>query len=164
MVFDKTGTMTQGVFEVAGIHHCKIEDQKLLEYAALAEIASSHPISRSLQKAYGGELDRSRVTDIEEIGGNGVTAVVDGIPVAVGNGKLMDRLGIPYTPCQECRNRGPCGAGWGLQPGIFSSPTGSSPMPKRQSEALNKAGITKTVMLTGDGKAAGRAGGKGAGH
>ena len=99
VVFDKTGTLTQGVFQVSGIHHSRLEDEKLLEYAALAESASSHPISRSLQRAYGKELDRSRVSDIQEIGGEGVTAAVDGHPVAAGNGKLMDRLGIPYIPC-----------------------------------------------------------------
>ena len=153
VVFDKTGTMTQGVFEVAGIHHCKIEDKKLLEYAALAEIASSHPISRSLQKAYGGEMDRSRVTDIEEIGGNGITAKVDGIPVAVGNGKLMDRLGIPYTPCKS--------VGTVVHVALAGEYSGHILITDRMKshakeavEALHKAGITKTVMLTGDAKAA----------
>ena len=90
MVFDKTGTLTQGVFEVNGIHHSQMEDEKLIEYAALAESASSHPISKSLQKAYGKEIDRSRVTDIREISGNGVIARVDGMEVAAGNDKLMD--------------------------------------------------------------------------
>ena len=97
VVFDKTGTLTKGVFEVSGIHHCPIEDEKLLEYAALAECASSHPISKSLQRAYGRELDRSRVSDIEEISGNGVIAKVDGHSIAAGNDRLMQRLGIGHT-------------------------------------------------------------------
>ena len=101
VVFDKTGTMTQGVFEVNGIHHNKMENEKLLEYAALAESASSHPISKSLQRAYGREPDRSRVSDIKEISGNGVTAKVDGISVAAGNAKLMKRLGIEYIDCHS---------------------------------------------------------------
>src|SRR5699024_8832133 len=101
VVFDKTGTLTQGVFEVSGIHHSRMEDEKLLEYAALAESASSHPISRSLQRAYGKEIDRSRVTDIQEISGNGVTAKVDGIEVAAGNSKLMDRLGVAWIDCHH---------------------------------------------------------------
>ena len=101
VVFDKTGTLTQGVFEVSGIHHNKLEDRKLLEYAALAESASSHPISKSLQRAYGKPIDRSRVTDIQEISGNGVTARVDGVPVAAGNDKLMARLGIQAIPCHR---------------------------------------------------------------
>lgn len=96
VVFDKTGTMTQGVFEVSGVHHNELEDAKLLEYAALAECSSSHPISKSLQKAYGKNIDRSRVTEIEEVSGNGVTAKVDGIAVAAGNEKLMEKLGIAY--------------------------------------------------------------------
>ena len=101
VVFDKTGTMTQGVFEVSGVHHNELEDAKLLEYAALAECSSSHPISKSLQKAYGKNIDRSRVTEIEEISGNGVTAKVDGIAVAAGNEKLMEKLGIAYRSCQS---------------------------------------------------------------
>ena len=101
VVFDKTGTLTQGVFEVNGIHHSGLENEKLLEYAALAESASSHPISRSLQRAYGKEIDRSRVTDIQEISGNGVTAKVDGREVAAGNDKLMDLLGISYIGCHS---------------------------------------------------------------
>ena len=101
VVFDKTGTLTEGVFEVSGIHHSTMENEKLLEYAALAESASSHPISRSLQRAYGKELDRARVTDIEELSGNGIVAKVDGREVAVGNGKLMDRLKISYIPCHQ---------------------------------------------------------------
>ena len=153
VVFDKTGTMTQGVFEVAGIHHCQIEDQKLLEYAALAEIASSHPISKSLQKAYGQPLDRARVTDIEEIGGNGVTATVDGIPVAVGNGKLMDRLGIEYTPCRS--------VGTVVHVALAGAYSGHILITDRLKSnakaaiaALHKAGVSKTVMLTGDADAA----------
>ena len=153
VVFDKTGTMTQGVFEVAGIHHCQIEDQKLLEYAALAEIASSHPISKSLQKAYGQPLDRARVTDIEEIGGNGVTATVDGIPVAVGNGKLMDRLGIEYTPCRS--------VGTVVHVALAGAYSGHILITDRLKlnakaaiAALHKAGVSKTVMLTGDADAA----------
>ena len=101
VVFDKTGTLTQGVFEVNEVHHNEMDREKLLEYAALAESASSHPISRSLQRAYGKEIDRSRVTDIREISGNGVTARVDGIEVAAGNSKLMDRLGVKWTDCHQ---------------------------------------------------------------
>ena len=101
VVFDKTGTLTQGVFEVNGIHHNELENEKLVEYAALAESASSHPISKSLQRAYGKEIDRSRVSDIREISGNGVIARVDGMEIAAGNDKLMDRLGIPYISCHS---------------------------------------------------------------
>ena len=101
LVFDKTGTLTQGVFEVNGIHHSDLSDEKLVEYAALAESASSHPISKSLQRAYGKEIDRSRVTEIQEISGNGVIAKVDGVEVAAGNDKLMDRLGIAYISCHS---------------------------------------------------------------
>lgn len=151
VVFDKTGTMTQGVFEVEGIHHCQIEDRKLLEYAALAEIASSHPISKSLQKAWGGEMDRGRVSDIEEIGGNGITAKVDGIPVAVGNGKLMDRLGIPYTPCR--------GVGTVVHVALAGAYSGHilitdklKPHAKEAISALKKTGVRRTIMLTGDSK------------
>ena len=149
VVFDKTGTMTQGVFEVAGIHHCQIEDQKLLEYAALAEIASSHPISKSLQKAYGQPLDRARVTDIEEIGGNGVTATVDGIPVAVGNGKLMDRLGIEYTPCRSVGTVVHVALA-GAYSGHILITDRLKPNAKAAIAALHKAGVSKPVMLTGD--------------
>lgn len=151
VVFDKTGTMTQGVFEVEGIHHCQIEDRKLLEYASLAEIASSHPISKSLQKAWGGEMDRGRVSDIEEIGGNGITAKVDGIPVAVGNGKLMDRLGIPYTPCR--------GVGTVVHVALAGAYSGHilitdklKPHAKEAISALKKTGVRRTIMLTGDSK------------
>ena len=101
VVFDKTGTMTQGVFEVSGVHHNEMEEEKLLEYAALAECSSSHPISKSLQKAYGKEIDRSRVTDMEEISGNGVTAKVEGVSVAAGNEKLMEKLGIEFVACSH---------------------------------------------------------------
>ena len=101
VVFDKTGTLTKGVFEVCGVHHNVMEDHKILEYAALAECSSSHPISRSLQRAYGKEIDRTRVEDIEEISGNGVTARVDGIPVAVGNSRLMERLGVAFKECHQ---------------------------------------------------------------
>lgn len=101
VVFDKTGTLTQGVFEVTGVHHNVLEEAKLLEYAALAECASSHPISKSLQKAYGKEIDRSRVSDIEEISGHGIVAKVDGNTVAAGNGKLMKKLNVPYQDCHS---------------------------------------------------------------
>ena len=101
VVFDKTGTLTQGVFDVTGVHHNTMPQKKVLEYAALAECASSHPISKSLQRAYGGEIDRHRVTDVQEISGNGITAKVDGTDVAVGNSKLMDRLGIAWHDCHS---------------------------------------------------------------
>lgn len=151
VVFDKTGTMTQGVFEVSGIHHNKIEDEKLLEYAALAESASSHPISKSLQKAYGKEIDLSRVTDIEEISGNGVTAKVDGVWVAAGNAKLMERLGIPY---QECHHVGTVVhmAVNGEYEGHILIADLLKPNAKAAIQGLEHAGIEKTVMLTGDAK------------
>ena len=101
VVFDKTGTMTQGVFEVSGVHHNTIPEEQLLEYAALAECSSSHPISKSLQKAYGKQIHRDRVTEIEELSGKGVTAKVDGIPVAAGNAKLMKYLNVEYSECEE---------------------------------------------------------------
>ena len=149
VVFDKTGTLTQGVFEVSGIHHNKLEDRKLLEYAALAESASSHPISKSLQRAYGKPIDRSRVTDIQEISGNGVTAVVDGHAVAAGNDKLMDRLGIPYIPCRS--------VGTIIHMAIDGRYAGHiviSDVVKPHSgaavQALKAAGVRRTVMLTGD--------------
>ena len=149
VVFDKTGTLTQGVFEVTGVHHSALEDAKLLEYAALAECASSHPISKSLQKAYGGEIDRSRVSDIEEISGHGVTAVVDGHTVAAGNTKLMHRLGIEPI---ECRS-----AGTVIHMAIDGKYAGHiviSDVPKPHAAeavaALKKCGVKKTVMLTGD--------------
>ena len=151
VVFDKTGTMTQGVFEVSGVHHNEISDEKLLEYAALAECSSSHPISKSLQKAYGKPIDRNRVTDIEEISGNGVTAKVDGISVAAGNAKLMKRLGISY---QECHHVGTVihMAVDGKYEGLILISDILKPHAKEAIAELKKAGIKKTVMLTGDSK------------
>ena len=151
VVFDKTGTMTQGVFEVSGVHHNEISDQKLLEYAALAECSSSHPISKSLQKAYGKPIDRNRVTNIEEISGNGVTAKVDGISVAAGNAKLMKRLGISY---QECHHVGTVihMAVDGRYEGHILISDILKPHAKEAIAELKKAGIKKTVMLTGDSK------------
>lgn len=151
VVFDKTGTMTQGVFEVRGVHHNKMEEEKLLEYAALAESASSHPISKSLQRAYGKAIDRSRVTDVEEISGNGVTAKVDGISVAAGNAKLMERLGIDY---QECHHVGTIVhmAVNGEYSGHILISDILKPNAKAAIQSLKHAGITKTVMLTGDAK------------
>ena len=151
VVFDKTGTMTQGVFEVSGVHHNEISDEKLLEYAALAECSSSHPISKSLQKAYGKPIDRNRVTDIEEISGNGVTAKVDGISVAAGNAKLMKRLGISY---QECHHVGIVihMAVDGKYEGHILISDILKPHAKEAIAELKKAGIKKTVMLTGDSK------------
>lgn len=151
VVFDKTGTMTQGVFEVSGIHHNEMLDEKLLEYAALAECSSSHPISKSLQKAYGKPIDRNRVTDIEEISGNGVIAKVDGISVAAGNTKLMNRLGIAYQDCHH--------VGTVVHMAIDGKYAGHilisdiiKPHAKEAIAELKKAGISKTVMLTGDSK------------
>ncbi len=151
VVFDKTGTMTQGVFEVSGVHHNEISDEKLLEYAALAECSSSHPISKSLQKAYGKPIDRNRVTNIEEISGNGVTAKVDGISVAAGNAKLMKRLGISY---QECHHVGTVihMAVDGKYEGHILISDILKPHAKEAIAELKKAGIKKTVMLTGDSK------------
>lgn len=151
VVFDKTGTMTQGVFEVSGIHHSKMENEKLLEYAALAESSSSHPISKSLQKAYGKPIDRNRVTDVEEISGNGVIAKVDGIAVAAGNAKLMKRLGIEY---KECHHVGTVVhmAVDGTYAGHILISDILKPHAKEAIHALKKAGISKTVMLTGDAK------------
>ena len=151
VVFDKTGTMTQGVFEVSGVHHNEISDEKLLEYAALAECSSSHPISKSLQKAYGKPIDRNRVTNIEEISGNGVTAKVDGISVAAGNAKLMKRLGISY---QECHHVGTVIhiAVDGRYEGHILISDILKPHAKEAIAELKKAGIKKTVMLTGDSK------------
>ena len=151
VVFDKTGTMTQGVFEVSGVHHNEMSEEKLLEYAALAECSSSHPISKSLQKAYGKEIDRNRVTDIEEISGNGVVAKVDGVSVAAGNAKLMDRLGIPY---QECHHVGTVVhmAVDGKYAGHILISDILKPHAKEAISELKKAGISKTVMLTGDSK------------
>ena len=151
VVFDKTGTMTQGVFEVSGIHHNEMPDEKLLEYAALAECSSSHPISKSLQKAYGKPIDRNRVTDIEEISGNGVIAKVDGVSVAAGNTKLMDRLGIAY---QDCHHVGTVVhmAVDGKYAGHILISDIIKPHAKEAITELKKAGISKTVMLTGDSK------------
>lgn len=149
IVFDKTGTLTQGVFEVDGIHHNKISDEKLVEYAALAESASSHPISRSLQRSYGKEVDRSRVSDIQEISGNGVIAKVDGVEVAAGNDKLMDRLGIKFVSCHS--------VGTIIHMAIDGEYAGHiviadlvKPNSKEAIRKLKSAGIRKTVMLTGD--------------
>lgn len=151
VVFDKTGTMTKGVFEVNGIHHSTIENEKLIEYAALAESASSHPISKSLQRAYGKEIDRSRVSDIQEISGNGVTAKVDGKEVAAGNDKLMKHLNIPY---QDCHSTGTI-----IHMAIDGEYAGHivisdiiKPHAKAAIAELKKAGVDKTVMLTGDAK------------
>ena len=151
VVFDKTGTMTQGVFEVSGIHHSQIPDEKLLEYAALAECSSSHPISKSLQKAYGKPVDRNRVTDIEEISGNGVIAKVDGVSVAAGNAKLMKKLGIAY---QECHHVGTVVhmAVDGRYAGHILISDIIKPHAKEAIAELKKAGISRTVMLTGDSK------------
>ena len=153
VVFDKTGTLTQGVFEVNGIHHSEMESERLIEYAALAESASSHPISKSLQRAYGKEIDRGRVTDIREISGNGVTAKVDGVEVAAGNDKLMNRLGISCIPCHS--------AGTIIHMAIDGAYAGHiviSDVVKPHSEEairlLKKSGVRKTVMLTGDRKKA----------
>ena len=151
IVFDKTGTLTQGVFEVNGIHHNDMEDAQLIEYAALAESASSHPISKSLQRAYGKELDRTRVSDIQEISGNGVIAKVDGIEVAAGNDKLMKHLDIPYHDCHQ--------TGTIIHMAINGAYAGHiviSDIVKPHSQAavasLKASGVEKTVMLTGDAK------------
>ena len=151
VVFDKTGTMTKGVFEVNGIHHSTIENEKLLEYAALAESASSHPISKSLQRAYGKEIDRTRVSDIQEISGNGVTAKVDGMEIAAGNDKLMKHLNIPYQDCHQ--------TGTIIHMAINGKYAGHivisdiiKPHSKAAIAELKKAGVDKTVMLTGDAK------------
>ena len=151
VVFDKTGTMTQGVFEVSGVHHNEISDEKLLEYAALAECSSSHPISKSLQKAYGKPIDRNRVTDIEEISGNGVTAKVDGISVAAGNAKLMKRLGISYQECHQVGTVIHMAVDGRYEGHILISDI-LKPHAKEAIAELKKAGIKKTVMLTGDSK------------
>lgn len=149
VVFDKTGTLTQGVFEVNAVHHSPLKEAQLLEYAALAESASSHPISKSIQKAYGRELDRSRVTDIEEIGGNGVTAVVDGIKVAAGNDKLMERLGVAYRPCHHVGTIVHMAVD-GQYAGHILISDRVKPTAKEAIAALKRAGVTETVMLTGD--------------
>ena len=149
VVFDKTGTLTQGVFDVTDVHHNPLPQKKVLEYAALAECASSHPISKSLQRAYGGEIDRHRVTDVQEISGNGITAKVDGTDVAVGNSKLMDRLGIAWHDCHS--------VGTIIHLAIDGQYAGHivisdvvKPHAKEAIAALKQAGVEKTVMLTGD--------------
>ena len=149
VVFDKTGTMTQGVFEVTGIHHSSMETEKLLEYAALAECYSTHPISLSLQKAYGKEIDESRVSNVQEHSGAGITALVDGIPVAAGNARLMKQLGIDYT---ECRSIGTIVhmAVEGRYAGHILIADVIKPQAGEAISALKRAGISKTVMLTGD--------------
>ena len=151
VVFDKTGTLTQGAFEVSGIHHSEMENQRLVEYAALAESASSHPISKSIQRAYGREIDRSRVSDIQEIGGNGVIAKVDGHTVAAGNDKLMGRIGVDYIDCHS--------VGTIIHMAIDGAYAGhivisdvEKPTAKQAIRALKEAGVQKTVMLTGDAK------------
>ena len=151
VVFDKTGTLTEGVFEVTAVHHSDMDERKLLEYAALAECASSHPISKSLQKAYGKAIDRSRVTDIQELSGHGVTACVDGHTLAAGNSKLMERLGIPYHDCHS--------VGTIIHMAVDGQYAGHivisdvvKPHAKEALAALHKAGVEKTVMLTGDAK------------
>ena len=151
VVFDKTGTLTQGVFEVTGVHHSPMTEEQLLEYAALAECASSHPISKSLQKAYGKAINRERVTDIQEISGHGVEAVVDGHKVAAGNGKLMTKLGIEY---HECHSVGAIihMAVDGQYAGHIVISDEVKPHSKEAIAALKHAGVEKTVMLTGDAK------------
>lgn len=149
IVFDKTGTLTQGVFEVSGIHHNKLEDEKLLELAALAESASSHPISRSLQRAYGKPVDRSRVSDIQEISGNGVIAKVDGVEVAAGNDKLMKRLGIDFIPCHHVGTIIHMAVNGDYAGHIVISDV-IKPHSKQAIHDLHRAGIQKTIMLTGD--------------
>ena len=152
VVFDKTGTLTKGVFEVSGVHHSPMEDAELLELAAMAECASSHPISKSLQRAHGAEIDRSLVTDIEEISGHGVTGKVDGHAVAVGNTKLMQRLNVPWQPCRS--------AGTIVHVAVDGSYAGhivisdvEKPNAADAIRALHRVGVKRTVMLTGDGEA-----------
>jgi len=152
VVFDKTGTLTEGVFEVNAVHHSPLAEEELLEYAALAESASSHPISKSIQRAYGREPDRSRVTDIEEIGGNGVTAVVDGICVAAGNDKLMERLGIDYKPCHHVGTIVHMAVDGAYAGHILISDRVKSSA-REAVAALKRAGVEQTVMLTGDARA-----------
>lgn len=149
VVFDKTGTLTQGVFEVNEVHHNEMDREQLLEYAALAESSSSHPISRSLQRAYGKEIDRSRVTDVREISGNGVTAKVDGIEVAAGNSKLMDKLGVKWIDCHQAGTIVHMAVG-GTYAGHIVISDVEKPHAKEAIRALRSAGIEKTVMLTGD--------------
>lgn len=151
VVFDKTGTLTRGVFEVTAVHHSPMDEAQLLEYAALAECASSHPISKSLQKAYGKEIDRSRVTDIEELSGHGITATVDGHAVAAGNSKLMNKLGVEY---HDCHSTGTIihMAVDGQYAGHIVISDVVKPHSKEAIEQLKRAGVQKTVMLTGDAK------------
>lgn len=151
VVFDKTGTLTRGVFEVTAVHHSPMDEAQLLEYAALAECASSHPISKSLQKAYGKEIDRSRVTDIEELSGHGITATVDGHVVAAGNSKLMNKLGVEY---HDCHSTGTIihMAVDGQYAGHIVISDVVKPHSKEAIEQLKRAGVQKTVMLTGDAK------------
>ena len=151
VVFDKTGTLTKGVFEVTAVHHSDMDESKLLEYAALAECASSHPISKSLQKAYGKAIDRSRVTDIQELSGHGVTACVDGHTVAAGNSKLMTQLNIPYHDCHS--------VGTIIHMAVDGQYAGHivisdvvKPHAREALAQLHKAGVSRTVMLTGDAK------------
>ena len=151
VVFDKTGTLTQGVFEVTAVHHSPLTEEQLLEYAALAECASSHPISKSLQRAYGKEIDRSRVTDIEEISGHGITATVDGHAVAAGNSKLMAKLGVEYHDC-HCVGTIIHMAVDGQYAGHIVISDVVKPHSKEAIAQLKKAGVAKTVMLTGDAK------------
>ena len=155
VVFDKTGTMTQGVFEVSGVHHSSMDTEKLLDYAALAECHSSHPISKSLQKAYGKPLDPGRVTEVEEISGNGVTAKVDGVRVAAGNSKLMEKLGVD---CMECHSVGTVVhmAVDGKYAGHILISDQIKPHAKEAIAALKKCGVKKTIMLTGDRREAAR--------
>ena len=149
VVFDKTGTLTQGVFDVTGVHHNSLPREKVLEYAALAECASSHPISRSLQRAYGGHIDRDRVTDIREYSGNGVVARVDGVTVAVGNDKLMDKLGIAWHDCHSVGTIIHLALD-GQYAGHIVISDVEKPHAKDAIAALKRIGVEKTVMLTGD--------------
>ncbi len=151
VVFDKTGTMTQGVFEVSGIYPAALSKEEVVEYAACAESYSSHPISKSLQKAYGKEIDKNRVTEVKEISGKGVTAQVDGRLVAAGNGKLMDQLGVPYTVCNEVGTLVYVAVDGRFAGCILISDL-LKPHAKEAIAALKNAGVTRTVMLTGDTK------------
>ncbi len=155
VVFDKTGTITRGVFEVNGIHHCEMDEEKLIEYAALAECASSHPISQSLRRCYGREPDRSRVSDIEEISGEGVLAAVDGVRVAAGNDRLMDRLGVPFIPCRSAGTVIHVALDGQYAGHILISDVEKDDV-KEALAALRQAGVEKTVMLTGDSESAAR--------
>ena len=149
VVFDKTGTLTQGVFDVTGVHHNQLPREKVLEYAALAECASSHPISRSLQRAYGGHIDRDRVTDIQEFSGNGVVAKVDGVTVAVGNDKLMEKLGIAWHDCHSVGTIIHLALD-GQYAGHIVISDVEKPHARDAIAALKRIGVEKTVMLTGD--------------